>query len=196
MILMEVIVVKYAFITKIPGAAPENYSAVYETKGSYNLIAGVDGMEAAIEYAKKLAEENFDIIDLSSDFSNETTADIQEIMGENVKVRNAKYTIDELRKLQFVNSFRDFGVIILDKDVKKYHEVIIRSKVRDMRVIFARDLRQARNAGRRMIEKRVDFIELCSWFDILRLESIVEAIGGKVPVGTCGELDITKIEKD
>lgn len=186
--------IKFAFIANIEGVTPETYSAEYETKNSYNLIAGVDGMDAAKEYIKKLAEENFDILNLCGDFDDEITAEIQEIMGEHVKVRNAKYTIDEAKKLQFIQSFRDYGVIILDEDVNKHHEIVLRSDSCDMRVIFAQDLRQARNAGRRMIEKRVNFIELCSWFDILRLGSIVEATENKVPIGTCGELNASKIE--
>ena len=49
-------------------------------------------------------------------------------------------------------------------------------------------MRQAKAAGKRLIEKNVDFIELCSWFDKEKMEEIVEATENKVPVGTCGEL--------
>ena len=185
---------KFAFIANIPGVTPETYSTVFETKGSYNLVAGVDGMDAAKEYVKKLAEEGFELINLCGDFDDDITAEIQQIVGENIEVKNAKYTIDEAMKLEFLESFKYYGVIILDEDVDKYHEEVLRSEACDMRIIFAQDLRQAKRAGERLIEKRVDFIELCSWFDILRLEKIVEATGDKVPVGTCGELQFSKIK--
>ena len=184
---------KFAFIANIAGVTPETYSTVFETTGSYNLVAGVDGMDAAKEYIAKLAEEGFELINLCGDFDDEITAEIRELVGDKVEVENAKYTITEMIKLDHLETFRDYGIIILDEDVDKAHEVVLRSEACDARIIFVKDLRQARNAGRRLIEKRVNFIELCSWFDILRLESIVEATGNKVPVGTCGELELSKI---
>lgn len=185
---------KYAFIANIAGVTPETYSTVFETRGSYNLVAGVDGLEAGKEYVKKLAEEGFELFNLCGDFDDDMTAEIQEMVGKDVVVKNAQYTIDELMKLQFVERFKDYGIIIQDEDVEKPHEVVLRSKDCDARIIFIRDMRQAKHAAKRLIEKRVDFIELCSWFDVLRLEPIIKATDNKVPVGTCGELKILKIK--
>lgn len=185
---------KYAFVANVAGVTPENYSTVFETAGSYNLIAGVDGMDAAKEYIKELAEEGYELINLCGDFDDEITAEIQEMVGDGIVVKNAKYTMEEAIKMQFVDSFKNYGIIIMDEDVDKHYEVVLRSKECDTRIIFVQDLRQARNAGRRMIEKRVDFIELCSWFDVLRLRSVVEATERRVPIGTCGELNATKIK--
>ena len=55
-------------------------------------------------------------------------------------------------------------------------------------------MKQAKQAAIKLVEKRIDFIELCSWFDLLRMEAIVEATGNRVPVGTCGELDPGRIK--
>ena len=185
---------KFAFIANIPGETPETYSTVFETAGSHNLIAGVDGMDAAKVYIKKLADEGYELFNLCGDFDDEITAEIQEMVGENVEVKNARYTVDEAIKLEYLQSFKNYWIIILDEDVNKYHEEVLRSEACDARMIFVQDMRQAKNAAKRLIEKRIDFIELCSWFDVLRLEPIVEATENKVPVGTCGELDASKIK--
>lgn len=185
---------KFAFIANVEGVTPETYSTVYETEDSYNLVAGVDGMDAAREYIRKLAEDGFELINLCGDFGDEITAEMQEIAGPDVEIRNARYTIDELIKLNHLNSFRDYGIIIIVEDTEKPHEVVLRSDSCDTRIIFVKDMRQAKRAGKRLIEKRVNFIELCSWFDILRLDPIVAATENRVPVGTCGELNAGKIK--
>lgn len=184
---------KFAFVTNIAGVSPETYSAVYETAGSYNLIVGVDGVEAGKEYVKKLAEEGFELVNLCGDFGDEAAAEMREMVGDAMEIKNVSYSLDEMLKLNRLESFKNYGIIILDEDAEKGHEVVLRSETCDARVIFVKDLREARNAGRRLIEKRIDFIELCSWFDRLRMDSIVEATGNEVPVGTCGELDLGKI---
>lgn len=186
--------IKFAFIANVAGVTPETYSAVFETENSYNLIAGVDGMDAAKKYVKKLAEEGYDLINLCGDFDDEITAEMQEMVGDGMTLKNAKYTIDEAIKLDFLDSFKNYGIIIQDDDVDKYHEMVLRSEECDTRIIFVQNMRQARNACKRMLEKRVEFIELCSWFDILRLDTIVEATENRVPIGTCGELDPAKIK--
>lgn len=185
---------KFAFIANVAGITPETYSTVFETAGSYNLIAGVDGMDAAKEYVKKLAGEGYELINLCGDFDDEITAEMQEMVGDAVEIKHADYTVDEAIKLDHLESFKNYGIIIIDEDVDKYHEEVLRSEACDARIIFVEDLRQAKNAAKRLIEKKIDFIELCSWFDVLRLESIVEATENKVPVGTCGELDASQIK--
>lgn len=185
---------KYAFVANIEGVTPETYSAVFETAGCYNLIAGVDGMDAAKEYIGTLADEGYDMIELCGDFTDEITEEIREIVGEGIEINNARYTIDEAVKMEFTDSLKNYGVIIMDEDVDKYHEIVLKSESCDMRVMFVQDMRQAKNAAKRMVEKKIDFIELCGWFDILRLGTMVEVTENKVPIGTCGELNPTKIK--
>lgn len=180
---------KFAFIANIPGVTPETYSTVFETAGSYNLIAGVDGMDAAKEYVAKLAEEGFELLNLCGDFDDEITAEIREIVGPDVEVKNAGYTKDEFAKMQFLKSFKYYGMIIMDEDVDKPHEEILNSEECVTRAFFVKDLKQAKTAAKKLIEQKVDFIELCSWFDLLKTMNIVDATENLVPVGSCGELD-------
>lgn len=37
---------KFAFLANVEGVTPETYSTVFESAGNYNLVAGVDGIEA------------------------------------------------------------------------------------------------------------------------------------------------------
>lgn len=189
---------KFAFIMDVKGAVPETCSAVFETAGRYNLVAGLDGQEAAAKYIEKLAEEGFEEINLSGDFDEEFAERITEQVRENVgvfiEIKSTRYTIDELIKLQFLDSFRNYGIIIMDENTDRYHEVVLRCKKRDIRIIFVQNLQRARHAAARLAEKRADIIELCSWFDILRLEPIVDATENRIPIGTCGELDLMKIK--
>ena len=185
---------KFAFVANIAGVSPETYSTVYETAGNYNLVAGVDGMSAAKEYIRKLAEDGFELINLCGDFNDEVTEEIRDMVGERVEVRNVQYTVDDLIKLDFLESFKNYGVMIHDENVEKFHEVVLRSDACDMRVIFVPDMRQAKRAAARMLEKRVGFMDLCSWFDTLRLEVLIDATDNSIPIGTCGEMDILKVK--
>ena len=94
---------KFAFILDVKGVTPESYSAVLETDGRYNLVAGVDGEEVAAEYIMKLAAEGFDEINLSGDFDDdfvETLAkEVREKISPSITIKNTVYLIDELIKL-------------------------------------------------------------------------------------------------
>lgn len=189
---------KFAFILDVKGVTPESYSAVLETDGRYNLVAGVDGEEAAAEYIMKLAAEGFDEINLSGDFDDDfveaLAKEVREKISPSITIKNTVYLIDELIKLQFTESYRNYGIIITDENVNRYHEVVLRCKARDTRIIFVQNMMRARNAAARMLEKRIDIIDLCSWFDMLRLDHILKETGYCVPIGTCGELDVMKIK--
>lgn len=189
---------KFAFIMDVKGVTPETYSTVFETAERYNLVAGVDGREAAADYIEKLAEEGFDEIDLSGDFDEDfadyITGRLREKSLGSTEIKLTYYTLDELMKLQFTDSTRNYGLIIVDEGVNRYHEVVLRSKTRDTRIIFVQNLRRARHAAVRLVEKRINIIDLCSWFDIMRQGLIADVIEKCVPVGTCGELDVFKLE--
>lgn len=179
---------KFAFIANVAGASPETYSAAFETEEAYNLVAGVDGMDAAREYVKKLAEEGYELINLCGDFDDEITAQLREVAGADVEIQHADYSAEEMAKLEKLQSFKNYGIIIIDSTVDAPHQMKIESKECDANVVFVKDLEMAKAAGKELVEKGMDFIELCSWFDKPYMEEIVAATGGKIPVGTCGVL--------
>ena len=179
---------KFAFIANIAGATPETYSAAFETPEAYNLIAGVDGMDAARAYVKQLADEGYDLINLCGDFDAEITEELRGIAGETVEIQHADYSAEEFAKLEKLESFKNYGIIIIDNTVEEPHEELLESEACDARVIFVNSLEMAQEAGAKLVEGGADFIELCSWFDREKMEAVVKATENKVPVGTCGQL--------
>ena len=179
---------KFAFIANIAGITPETYSAAFETEEAYNLIAGVDGMDAAKEYVKKLADEGYDLINLCGDFDEEITEELRGIAGETVEIQHADYSAEELAKLEKLESFKNYGIIIIDSSIDEAHEELLQSEACDAKVVFVNSIDMAKEAGKKLVDEGADFIELCSWFDKEKMEEIVEATENKVPVGTCGEL--------
>ena len=184
---------KFAFIINVPGASPETYSAVYENAESHSTIAGVDGLEAGKEYAKKLAAEGVTIINLCGDFDDEITEQIKDEVGEGVKVRHADYAIDELAKLNQLQSMKYYGIIVQIAGVEDPHTLVLEDDECVATVVFVKDMEQAKAAAKDLVKRNNDFMELCSWFDRLKMEEIAVAIDGAVPVGTCGVLDTAEL---
>ncbi len=179
---------KFAFLINVPGVTPETYSAVYENDESYSIIAGVDGMEAGKKYVRKLAAEGFTLFNLCGDFDDETTQQMRKYVGEGVEIQHAAYSIDELVKLNQLKSYREYGIIIAMDGVEEPHEVTLKSDECVATAVFVKDMRQAKAVAKKLVQRRIKFIELCSWFDRLMMDEIVDAIEGAVPVGTCGDL--------
>ena len=194
MVLRRYQMLKYAFVINVAGESPETYSTVYENEESRSIVAGVDGMEAGKRYVATLVEEGFTCINLCGDFNDRITAQMRQAAGDQVRIRHAEYAIEELAKLDRLETLRDYGVIILMRGVDKPYEAVLRCDKCDTRIIFVRDMTQAKRAAEKLVAKRVNFIELSSWFDRLRMDSIVKAIRGAVPVGTCGDLYMRDLE--
>lgn len=172
----------------MPGQNPDTYLAVYENAESYNLIAGVDGVESAKDYVKSLVDDGFTLVDLCGDFDDEITADIQEAVGEGVKVRHADYSIDEMAKMSKLSALPTYGIVICMRGVENPQEVVLKCEDCDTTAIFVKDLEQAKKAAKTLVDRKIVFIELCSWFDKIRTEAVIEAIDGAVPVGSCGDI--------
>lgn len=183
-----------AFIVIAEGVMPKTYSAVYKNDDCHCIVAGVSNVQMGKKYVKKLVDNDFTVINLCSEFSDGTTRVLQAEAGEGVKIRNAQYSFDEVIKLSRIDRFRNFGLIIKLPGVEKAQERVMRSDALDTRVIFVGNIRQARNAGRRLIQKRIEVAELSTWFDRLRMDSVVDAMEDRIPVGTCGDLNMRELE--
>ena len=116
------------------------------------------------------------------------TEEIRKDAGEGITVENARYTIDELAKLNKLESFHDYGMIVKMDGVDEPQWRRLENADCALRAVFVRDMDQAKAAALEMVRKRVDFIELCSWFDQMMMEKISDETGGKVPIGTCGRI--------
>ncbi len=178
----------FAFVINVSGATPENYSVVYENDESRSIIAGVDGIEAGKAYVRKLIGQGYTLINLCGDFDDKVTEEIRSEAGDGIIVENAKYTVDELAKLNKLESFHDYGMIIKMDGVDQPQWKSMENDDCALKAVFVKDMDQAKAAAVELVRKRINFIELCSWFDQMMMEKIVDEIDDKVPVGTCGKI--------
>ena len=179
---------KFAFVINMPGYTPETYSTVWQDENEYNFVAGVDGIEAGKEFVKKLASEGYELFNLCGDFDTEVTAEIQNAVGESAEVECSKYTEAEAAKLGALEVLQNYGIIILVEGADGIEEAYLESPDCNTTVMFVKDMENAKLAAAELVEKGIDFIELCSWFDEEKLNEIIAATENKVPVGTCAAL--------
>lgn len=184
---------KFAFLIDIPGLTPKEYGKIYKNEESYNLIAGIDGNKYARKYVKTLISKGFTVFNLSGDFDDETVAQIKEDAGEDIEIHCARYSIDELFKLEMVEKLDEYGVIIAAPGVERPKQIILENKACKTIAVFVKDMKQAKYVAQKLVVRRVKFIELSSWFDRLMMEEIVDSIRGVIPIGTCGDLDLVNL---
>lgn len=186
---------KFAFIVNNPGYNPETYSGVYENDASYNVVAGIDNMDMAVEYVAKLVSEGFTLFNLCGDFDDEITAKMQQAAGENVKIRHADYLPPEAAKVEALEVFTKYGVIVVMKGVETPQEVYLKCDGLETKTIFVKDQAQANAAAKDLLSWGAHDIELCSWFTEEKTQSVIDAIGGAIPVGSCGLQEIKRTKE-
>ena len=69
------------------------------------------------------------------------------------------------------------------EDTQKFE---LRNEECNTYVRFTKDLEAAKAAAKELTDQGVYFIEICSYFDEEKTRAIIDAVGGKVPVGSCG----------
>ncbi len=178
---------KYAFIMNSRTLNPENYSAVYEDAGSQYYFTGVHGMKMTRELAKKLADDGYELIDLCGDYNEEKTEEVRMASEGKIKVNYAKYSEEELAKLNALDSMGKFGIIVLGFDLSK--DVVrleLTSDEYNTYIAIVAKEEMAAVEAQRMVAEGINFIELCGYFNSERAAVVAEAIGHKVPLGYCG----------
>ncbi len=178
---------KLAYMINLPGYTPETYYGEYNTGESITRIVGTDNMEMAVEHAAKLAEEGFNLFNLCGDFDDEVTARISKAVGEGIKVRNAAYSPAELKKVEALEEFTRYGVIVVDPVVEEPVVLEVSSDDLYTKMWIVKDQDQAEVAAGKLSEEGMHDIELCSWFTEERTTPIIKAVNSdKIPVGSCG----------
>ncbi|MGL4483873.1 MAG: DUF6506 family protein [Anaerovoracaceae bacterium] len=180
---------KYAFILNVPGENPQSFSTLYKTADSENLIVATESMEMTEDLVKKLAGEGYTLFNLCGDFDDEMTAKLKASIGADVKMHHAEYFPEEMEKLEKLPNLMEYGIIIEEARADQMVELYIESKECNARMIFAKDMETAKKAAKKLIEKGVMFIELCSYYDEAMTNEIIKSINGAVPIGSCGIRD-------
>lgn len=179
---------KYAFIENVEGASPETYAATYDNAESHSLVVGTSSFDMTMELIKKLDGEGFTLIDLCGDFDDEATAKFVAAVKGDIKIRHADYLPAELDKMEALDSLQEYGIVAVMRGVDQTEAISIKSDTCNTYVRFAKDMEAAKAAAKELVNQGVYFIELCSFFDREKTEAVIDAIEGKVPVGSCGEI--------
>lgn len=169
---------------KFEGDSPE--AAGKETEASLAEI--VDEVDTADEAMKDPAGDKENKASEKSEEDEESEVSEEDKEIKKIRIGHAKYTLDGLIALDFTRSFGKCGIIIVAGGVVQPVEMVLKNKKQDVHITFAGNIRQAKSAAKKMLEKQVAYIELSYWFDRMRLDSVVRAVGGKIAVGTCGDL--------
>lgn len=177
---------KFAFMISMPDLEPDKFVAVYDNEESHNVVIGMDGKEAAKDQFKQFVDNGYTLFNLCSGFNSDDAAEFQAMAGEGVKVRAAVYNETEGEKIEALDDFSKYGVVIVMRGVEESAEVDCAGPGFEAKAIFVKDQDAANEAAKKLVAHGVTFIELCSWFDADRTQSVIDAIGGAVPVGSCG----------
>lgn len=180
--------IKFAFIMNIPGENPDTYKGVYENSESYNLLVGANDMEETKELVKNLIKDGFTWFNFCGDYDDEKMEELKKITGPDLKAKGAKYFPKEMEKFEALKSQQDFGIIVQMAGVEENKEVLIENKICNSHAVFVKDMEASKVAAKYLVDKGIDFIELCSWYDDEKTKTIIDSIGGAVPIGSCGIL--------
>ncbi len=179
---------KFAFIMNVAGESPKTYSKMHETSEETSLFVGTGDMDMAAELVGQLAVEGIELINLCGDFDDDITQKFIEIGKGKIRIFHADYFPEELAKLEALPSLKEFGIISITRGLEEMDHLELFSPECNTRVMLVKDMEMACDASKELVLKGVHFIELCSWFDVERTKAIIEAIGGAVPVGSCGPI--------
>ncbi len=179
---------KYAFIANVADATPENYSFTYDNAESHSFVTGTSSFEMTKELVKKLDQEGYDLIDLCGDFDDEAVEQLLKETKSEMEISHAEYLPEELAKLEALDSLQEYGVVIVMDGVEETEAFELKNPDCHMCVRFTKDLDAAKAAARELADRGIHFLELCSYFEKDFTLQIIDAIDGRVPVGSCGDL--------
>ena len=137
---------------------------------------------------RSVAEE-FETVNLCGDFDDEILQKFIEIGEGKTKVSAARYAPEELIKLGALTSLKEYGFISLMPGIDQIERLELLSDECSTYVFLVRDVDMACVAAVELVKSGVDLIELCGWFDSNKTQAIIDAIDGKVPVGSCAQND-------
>lgn len=179
---------KYAFIENVPGLSVDGYMDYFDDGEWISHIAGFDGMDVCMDYARKLIAEGYSMLNFCGDFGDEHVEELMKDAPEGTIIRHATYLPEEQKKLEALPKYDEYGMIVfggVDEPVR----LELRAPEMNTYTVFIKDLDQATEVARQLCEKGVDGIELCGSFDLDMTKHIiseVEKIRPEVPVGSNG----------
>lgn len=179
---------KFAFIENVPGLSVEPYTTTFDDGEWFNRIAGCDGIDKCLAYAKELIADGYTLFDLCGDFGPEHIAELLKDAPEGTEAYFAAYLPEELTKMEALEQYVEYGQIIMG-NVDEPTWFHLTAPEMNTHSVFVRDQAMAVEAAKQLAADGVDGIELCSAFDLDMTKEIiaaVESIDPKIPVGSNG----------
>lgn len=179
---------KYAFITNVEDGDPKDYLIDISLGENIYRIYGADGFKEAETLFVDLVEEGFEDFDFCGDFDEEVLKTYAQRSDKKLKMNYSKYSEEELEKIEQLESLKEYGIIIFDENVSSVVSRQIKNDAYSCNtyVRIVGNMEQAKAAAKELVGSDIDFIELCSWFDMDKTTDLIAAIEGEVPVGSCG----------
>ena len=103
---------KYAFLENVPDLSVDGYSDCFDDGEWLSLVAGLNGVEQVLEYAKSLIADGYSLINLCGDFNEEHVAELMKDAPEGTEIHFAAYLPEEQRKLEALDQYIEYGQII------------------------------------------------------------------------------------
>lgn len=179
---------KYAFIQNVPGLSVQPYELSFDDGEWLSHVAGFDGIDKCMDYAKKLIADGYSMINFCGDFGPEQIAELKKDAPEGTEIRFAAYLPEEEDKLNALDQYIQYGQIIFGGvDEPKRFDLDAPEMV--THTVFIKDLDQAVETAKKLAAEGMDGIELCGSFDLDMTKAViaaVESVNPKIPVGSNG----------
>lgn len=180
--------IKYAYVENVPDLSSDHYMDSFDDGEYLNHVAGLDGIDACMGYVKQLIREGYTIINLCGDFDGEQVDELLKDAPEGTEVKYAAYLPEEQAKLEALEQYIEYGMIILGNVEEPVRRELAAPEM-NTHIVYVKDLEQAVAAAKQLAEEGVDGIELCGWFDLEKTKQViaaVESVDKTVPVGSNG----------
>ena len=103
---------KYAYIQNVPGLSVDGYMDSFDEGEWISHIAGFDGIDVCMDYAKKLIAEGYSMLNFCGDFGQEYVDELMKDAPEGTIIKYAKYLPEEQKKLEALPQYIEYGMII------------------------------------------------------------------------------------
>lgn len=177
----------FGLILNGPGLDPAVYHGIIDSADFSAEVYGVSGEEDTRKAAEALASRGAAFINLCGDYNGDQAATLARHLKGAVKVSHVKYSPQEARKLEQLADFSEYGFIVHGEGFHpRSHSLRLEAPGCNTRLVGAETMEEAEEAARRMVKDGIHFIELCGAFTGAMTARIIEAVEGRVPVGSAG----------
>ena len=177
----------FGLILNGEGLDPASYNGSMKSSEFTAEVYGVSNEKDTQEVAEDLAARGAAFINLCGDYTADQAAALARHLNGAVKVSHVKYSPEEARKLEQLADFSEYGFIVHGEGFHPHsHSLRLEAPGCNTRLMGAERMEEAKEAARQMVNEGVLFIELCGAFTGEMTRQIIQAVNGRVPVGSAG----------